>query len=126
MTRESSLASLSITQHSYSTTLLTNLYSALEGNNAPERWIRDAISSGFDVTRKTVIEARVRGDRDEQVVPASELLQLEVVFEGMARLEVFRSYFAGIGIKDGDVGWTTREIRDSQFNRAAVFSPIVF
>src|SRR5215471_20203376 len=44
----------------------------------------------------------------------------------MARLEVFCSCVPGIGVENGDVGWIAREILDSQFNRTAVFSTIVF
>jgi hypothetical protein len=50
--------------------------SALEGNKAPESRIREAVLSGFDVTCKPVFESRVSGNRDDEVVPAIELLQL--------------------------------------------------
>jgi hypothetical protein len=49
--------------------------SALEGNKAAESRIREAVLSGFDVTRKPVLKSRVSGNRDDEVVPAMELIQ---------------------------------------------------
>jgi len=53
----------------------TGFKSALEGNKAAESWIREAIPSGFDVTRKPILEGRVSGNGDYEIVPAMEFLQ---------------------------------------------------
>jgi hypothetical protein len=54
--------------------------SALEGNKAAESRIREAVLSGFDVTRKPVFESRVSGNFDDEVVPTMELIQRQLVF----------------------------------------------
>src|SRR5262245_23007273 len=43
--------------------------------NAPKSRIRDAVGSGFNVACEPIFENRISSDRDDQVVPAVELIQ---------------------------------------------------
>jgi hypothetical protein len=55
--------------------------SGFEGNKAPESRVREAVPSGFDVTRQPVLESRISCDRDDKVVPAIELIQRQLAFK---------------------------------------------
>jgi len=47
----------------------------------PESWVGEAVLSGFDVTRESIFESRIRGNRENQVVPAIELIQRQLVLK---------------------------------------------
>src|SRR5437667_12727202 len=53
--------------------------SDLEGNKAPESRIGETGLSGFDVARKLVFEIRVSANPYDEVVPAKELIQHQLV-----------------------------------------------
>src|SRR5262245_40199318 len=73
---------------------------------APESRIRDAVVSGFNVTRKPIFESRISSDRDDQVVPAVELIQRRLVLPLLVGLEELLVRFAGVGIQYADFGST--------------------
>src|SRR5271165_5383719 len=73
--------------------------SALEGNQAPESRIREAVLSGFDVTRKSVFESQVSGNRDDEVVPAMELIKRQLIFKLLLGLKKPRAQLACVGIE---------------------------
>jgi hypothetical protein len=55
--------------------------SALKRDDASESRIREALLSSFDVPLKAVCKSRVSGNRDDEVVPAKELIQRQHVFK---------------------------------------------
>ena len=78
--------------------------SALESNKAPKSRIREAVLSGFDVTRKPVFESRVSSNRDDEVVPAMELTQRQLAFKPFVALEKLRCRLTCVGIEHVDFG----------------------
>ena len=53
----------------------------LEGNKTPKSWIRETVRSGFNMTCKSVIERRVTGNGNDEVIPTMELSQRQLIFE---------------------------------------------
>ena len=53
----------------------TPVASGFESDKTPESRIREAVLSGFNVTRKPIFEGRVSASRDDQVVPTKELIE---------------------------------------------------
>src|SRR4029077_8746524 len=96
--------------------LATSFGSALEGNKAPESRIREAVLSGFDVTSKSVFESWVSGHRHDEVVPAIELVQRQIVYQRRVGVENPRAQVAGIGIEYADFALVTGDIGDFQLD----------
>ena len=71
--------------------------SVFQRDESSKSRIREAVLSGFDVTRKPVFEGRVSGDFDDEVVPTMELIQRQLVFKRLARLEKPRAQLACMG-----------------------------
>jgi hypothetical protein len=61
--------------------------SALERDKSSESGVREAVLSGFDVTRKSILESRVSGNREDHVIPAKELIERQLDFKLGVRLE---------------------------------------
>jgi hypothetical protein len=89
--------------------------SALEGK-APESRIREAVLSGFNVTRKSVFESRVSFNRDNEVVPAVELIQRQLVFRRLMGMQKLRAHLACIGIEYANFGVLVGDIGDFLFD----------
>jgi hypothetical protein len=87
--------------------------SALEGHKTAKSWIREAVFSGFNVTRKPVIESRVSGNRHDQVIPAVELSQRQLIFKRLSGAEKLRDSVARIGIQYADFGFSGGGIGDA-------------
>ena len=94
----------------------TCLGSAFEGNEAPKDRIREAILSGFDVTSKPVFESRVSRNRHNEVVPAIELVQSQLVHQRRVEVEDPRAQVACIGIEYADFGLVVGDIGDFQLD----------
>jgi hypothetical protein len=69
------------------------------------------------VTRKPVIERRVFGDRHDQVIPAIELFQRQLIFKALTRLEYLLDKVAGVGVKYINYDWTGGDIGDAPHDR---------
>jgi hypothetical protein len=95
----------------------TDFPSALEVHKTAKSWIREAVPSGFNVTRKPVIERRVFGDRHDQVIPAIELFQRQLIFKALTRLEYLLDKVAGVGVKYINYDWTGGDIGDAPHDR---------
>jgi hypothetical protein len=86
--------------------------SALKRNEAPESRIREALPSSFDVTRKSVLESRVCGNRNDEVVPAIELIQEQLVYQRRMGVQKPRAQVACLGIEYTDFGVVGGDIGD--------------
>ena len=86
--------------------------STLERNQTAHGRIREAVLSGFDVTRKPVLGRRIAGNRDNQVVPAVELLLLGLIFQRPIMLQKPGSRIAAIGIQDTNCGLPSGNVGD--------------
>ena len=86
--------------------------SSLEGNESTHRRIREAVLSGFDVTRELILESWVVGNRDDHVVPAIELIQPQLVYDRRVGMEKPRGQVACIGIEYANFGCKGADIRD--------------
>src|ERR1700733_1389258 len=91
----------------------TDFPSALEVHKTAKRRIREAVPPGFNVTRKPVIERRVFGSRHDQVIPAIELFQRQLILKALTRLEYLLDKVAGVGIKHIHYDWTGGDIGDA-------------
>jgi hypothetical protein len=64
--------------------------SVLEGDQTSHGWIREAVLAGFHVTRKSVLEIGVSGHRYNQVIPAIELLERQLIAKCLPRAQSLR------------------------------------
>src|SRR6185369_9180518 len=100
--------------------------SSLEGNESSHGRIREAVLSGFDVTRESILENRVSLNRYDQVVPAMELVERQFPVYPLFGMKHLCGYvLAGIGVENVYYGWAGGDIGNDPLDRAAMVASIL-
>src|SRR5271165_1854501 len=98
--------------------------SALQGYQSAQCRIGVAVPAGFHVASELISERRVSGNRNDQVIPAVEMVEFQLPFSALSVMEIPRDRVAGIGVEYGHLGVSGGVVGDAPFDGTVIFTVV--